>query len=109
MCLAQEHNTVATVRLEQAAPRSQVKHSTTEPLRSLEHVYKCVLNLWRLESPKRVLWQTVKTQMKCCTMRHLTRVCTVCKDLINLRRNKINIFLKIITCDLSIYIMDHSD
>ena len=28
MCLAQEHN---AVRLEPAAPRSRVKHSTTEP------------------------------------------------------------------------------
>ena len=34
MCLAQGHNTVTTVRLEPAAPRSRVKHSTTEPLRS---------------------------------------------------------------------------
>ena len=37
MCLAQalDHNAVTTVRLEPAAPRSRVKHSTTEPLRSL--------------------------------------------------------------------------
>ena len=35
MCLAQGHNTVVPVRLEPAAPRSQVKHCTTEPLRSL--------------------------------------------------------------------------
>ena len=34
LCLAQGHNTVVTVRLEPAAPWSQVKHSTTEPLRS---------------------------------------------------------------------------
>ena len=33
MCLAQGHNTVTPVRLEPAAPRSRVKHSTTEPLR----------------------------------------------------------------------------
>ena len=33
--LAQGHNTVTPVRLEPAAPRSWVKHSTTEPLRSL--------------------------------------------------------------------------
>ena len=32
--LAQGHNTVMLVRLKPAAPRSQVKHSTTEPLRS---------------------------------------------------------------------------
>ena len=35
MCLAQGHNAVKPVRLEPAAPLSQVKHSTTEPLRSL--------------------------------------------------------------------------
>ena len=32
-CLAQGHNPVPLVRLEPAIPRSQVKHSTTEPLR----------------------------------------------------------------------------
>ena len=37
MCLAQGHITVMPVRLEPAAPRSQVKHSTTEPLRSQQH------------------------------------------------------------------------
>ena len=30
-----DHNAVTSVRLEPAAPRSRVKHSTTEPLRSL--------------------------------------------------------------------------
>ena len=50
--LLKDHNAVMPVRLEPAAPRSQVKHSTTEPLRSLyqillyitlinEHVYVC--------------------------------------------------------------------
>ena len=34
MCLAQGHN---AVRLEPAAPKSRVKHSTTEPLRSLSY------------------------------------------------------------------------
>ena len=33
--LAQGHNTVTTVRIEPAAPRSRVEHSTTEPLHSL--------------------------------------------------------------------------
>ena len=33
MCLAPEHNSVLMVRLEPATPRSQVKHSTTKPLR----------------------------------------------------------------------------
>ena len=35
MCLAQGHNTVTLMRLEPAAPRSRVKHSTTELLCSL--------------------------------------------------------------------------
>ena len=38
MCLAQGHNTVTPVRFEPAALRSRVKHSTTEPLRSLPNV-----------------------------------------------------------------------
>ena len=33
MCLAQGHNAVTPVRLKPAAPRSQVQHSTTEPMR----------------------------------------------------------------------------
>ena len=37
MCLAHGHNAVAPVRLEPATPRSRVKHSTTEPLRSLKY------------------------------------------------------------------------
>ena len=39
MYLAQGHNAVTLVRLEPAAPRSQVKHSTTEPLPSLCQQY----------------------------------------------------------------------
>ena len=38
MCLAQEHNAVTPVRLEPVAPRSQVKHSTTEVCTLLEHI-----------------------------------------------------------------------
>ena len=34
MCLAQGHNAVTPVRLEPAASRSPVKHSSTEQLRS---------------------------------------------------------------------------
>ena len=37
MCFAHGHNTMMPVRLEPAAPRSRVKHSTTEPLCSLNH------------------------------------------------------------------------
>ena len=36
MCLAQGHNTVAPVRLELAAPRSHVKHSTTKLSKSVD-------------------------------------------------------------------------
>ena len=36
MCLAQGHSAVPPVRLEPVSPRSQVKHSTTEPLHSLK-------------------------------------------------------------------------
>ena len=36
--LAQGHNAEMPVRLEPAAPRSQVKHSTNEPLRSLFYI-----------------------------------------------------------------------
>ena len=35
--LLKDNNAVRLVRLEPAAPRSQVKHSTTEPLRSLKN------------------------------------------------------------------------
>ena len=38
MCLAQGHNAVTPARLEPAALRSRIKHSTTEPLRSLLHL-----------------------------------------------------------------------
>ena len=46
MCLAQGHNTVTPVMLEPAAPRSRVKHSTTEPLcshgNSFGHLNLCI-------------------------------------------------------------------
>ena len=35
MFMLKDHNVVKPVRLDPAAPRSRVKHSTTEPLRSL--------------------------------------------------------------------------
>ena len=40
MCLAQGHNAVTPVRLEPAAARSQVKHSKTDQLRSLNQ--RCI-------------------------------------------------------------------
>ena len=63
--------------------------------------------LSRPENPKLVLWQTVKTQMKCRIMQHFIRVSTFCLDETDLQRN--TIFLEIITCYPSIYIMDHPD
>ena len=44
MCLAQGHNAVPSLRLEPATLRSQVKHSTTEPL--LFHVISLNLDQW---------------------------------------------------------------
>ena len=43
MCLAQGHNAVKPVRLEPAALWSRVKHSTTEPLRSLCEAFNVTL------------------------------------------------------------------
>ena len=42
--MLKDHNAVTPVRLKPAAPPSQVKHSTTEPLRSLDLSDKCQLN-----------------------------------------------------------------
>ena len=42
--LLKDHNAVTLVKLEPATPRSRVKHSTTEPLRSLQIcIYPTVL------------------------------------------------------------------
>ena len=68
MCLAQEHNSVTPVRLEPAAPLSQVKQSTTEPLYSLKLMLifgKGIDFFFQyLDTGEQVLWQTVKIQMK---------------------------------------------
>ena len=39
--LLKDHNTMTPVRIEPAAPETRVKHSTTEPLRSLESGIRC--------------------------------------------------------------------
>ena len=39
--LLKDHNAVTPVRLDPVASRSRVKHSTTEPLRSLRRTYIC--------------------------------------------------------------------
>ena len=54
MCLAQGHNAVMPVRLELAAPRSGVKHSTTE-LQDFVIVYATLLGHYMLLHTKYVL------------------------------------------------------
>ena len=63
------------------------------------------LILFRPETPKLVLWQTVMTQMKCHIMWHFIRVCLF------FAKDKIKIQIKniIITCEPSIYTMEHPD
>ena len=55
MSLAQEHNAVTQTRFEPAIPRSRVKHSTTEPLRSLKRMFKLLdktmSTVYTLKSP----------------------------------------------------------
>ena len=57
--------------------------------------------------PKCILWQTVKTQIKCRIMQHFIRVWTICQDKNNLQRKKIQFYLDNITCHPSIYTMDN--
>ena len=45
MCLAEGHNAVTPVRLEAAASRSRVKHTTTESLLSLPRLKRRVLDI----------------------------------------------------------------
>ena len=40
---------------------------------------------------------------------HFTSVCTGCEDKIDLQRKEYNIFFEIVTCNPSIYTMDHLD
>ena len=42
-------------------------------------IWTSILTLWIRETPKRVLWQTVKTKMKCSIVLHFIRVCTACR------------------------------
>ena len=44
------------------------------------------------KTPKRLLLQTVKTQMKCSIMLHFIRVYTVCKGMKNLQTKQCNMF-----------------
>ena len=52
----------------------------------------CSLNLCIGETPKKVLLQTVKTQMKCRLVWHFIRVYTVCKGKKDLQTKEYNIF-----------------
>ena len=51
--------------------------------------------LLRPQTHKRILWQAVKAQMKCCLKRHFIRACTVCQDKIYLQRMKFKIVWKL--------------
>ena len=53
------------------------------------------LTLCIVETPKRVLLQTVNTQMKCSMMLHFIRVYTVCKGEKDLQAKEYNIFRKL--------------
>ena len=78
---------------------SQTRYRLRYAARSLLALTLCIL-----VTPKCVLWQTVKTQMKCCIMQHFIRVYTVCYDKNNLQQKKYIFYLGIIVPDLSIYI-----
>ena len=70
MCLAQGHNAVTPVRLEPANPPSQVKYSTTRPLRYPKRrcrktdrqkdmlTYK--LSIWALRASTNLSWRVLK-------------------------------------------------
>ena len=62
-------------------------------------LFNTLLALCRLETPKCVLLQTVKTQMKCHIMWHFIRVCTVCQDKTNLPRESSGSVVECLTRD----------
>ena len=58
-CHAQEHNAMPSLRLESTIPQSRVKHSTTEPLQSLnlklsDIVFFLLINSWHLTFKSRI-------------------------------------------------------
>ena len=70
---------------------------------------KALFNPNILVTPMCVLWQTVKTQVKYCILWHFIRVYTVYHARQNnLLKRKTQFYLEIITCDPSIYTLDHS-
>ena len=58
MCLAQGHNAVTPLSLEPATPQSQVKHSTSEPLRPI----------WRV-----CMFAQARLSLRCSTMLELLK------------------------------------
>ena len=75
--------------------KTLIESTIVTPLGSVlvpTRIIKQFLTLYRPDTPKQVLLQTVKTQMKCCIMQHFIRVCTICNDKINLQRKKYNFF-----------------
>ena len=60
------------------------------------HWYQKQFNftLFTLDTCKQVLWQTVKTQMKCSIRQHFIRACTVSLDKNNLQEQKYIIFYR---------------
>ena len=79
MCLAQGHNAVTPVRLESTAPRSRVKHSTTEPLHSLSDVVFVCLILYvpstifqLLRDGSSWVWTSTKLGIMCLAQGHNT-------------------------------------
>ena len=76
------------------------------PFKTAFTVTICILNTRKWE-----LWQTIKTQMKCCRMQHFIRVCTVCLvKLENLSSEKeLHFYLEIKACHSLVYTRDHTD
>ena len=68
---------------------SDIEYSviTSDVIKSFDcNIYACILTLYvNTGISKRLLLQAMKSQMKCCIIRHLIRVCTVCQDKNDLR------------------------
>ena len=61
-------------------PEFRINAENFHPCIMLLKIFKHNLSLFILDTNKQVLWQTVKTQMKCHKMWHFIRVCTVCEE-----------------------------
>ena len=73
-----------------ALPTEQMQFIFILNSRSRSYILVCV-TLCRPETPKQVLLQTAKTQMKCSMMWLFIRVCTVCQEKIDPQRKKYNL------------------